>query len=554
MARMDAKIELSSAERNFIIFGFAIMEEVPKILQILLSIKIKASDLKQVIQRTPMLIRPRGDQLRLLASKEEDPDYKTFDISLLYLLLRNLCPDYKPTAGWGKMPRLEDNSIGDDIERLRVLRNDAFAHVASTKMTDATFLKQWGNLNQICERMEDNINRLGHDLQYTNELQKIYKKKVSREESPSFLSKLTKLHIFGRSSITQGEDTAISIFYDCDDQTLDNIGSLFWKRERNGVLHSIDLSNYKYEGSQRNKLVIRKTSKEDEGIYQVEVKMKNENISFQSNEIQLTITAGKIQPNWAKSFFLGQGGFGKVYVCEDGITAVKITKIEGNPAEKNKLISNMQNEIDVLKKLEHRRIVKYLACQHDCEEISIFMEYLQQGSLKREIDDNKLLQESTARDYTKQILEGLEFLHEQKITHRDIKASNILRGEDGLKLADFGVSKIMEDISSGKLLSQVGTPKWQSPEIIKNKGHGRRTDIWSLGCTIVEMLTGNPPWDEYNTFQAILKIGSGEEPEYILPEGITESCKKVLSLCFKQNPNDRPYAWDLLKNEWLTLS
>lgn len=99
--------------------------------------------------------------------------------------------------------------------------------------------------------------------------------------------------------------------------------------------------------------------------------------------------------------------------------------------------------------------------------------------------------------YTKQILEGLEYLHVNNVIHRDIKAANILLDSKGaIKLADFGSSKkIYGSINTSRSLC--GTPYYMAPEVIRQSGHNRYADIWSLGCTVYELIAGRPPWSEH---------------------------------------------------------
>ena len=101
--------------------------------------------------------------------------------------------------------------------------------------------------------------------------------------------------------------------------------------------------------------------------------------------------------------------------------------------------------------------------------------------------------------YTYQILQGLEYLHALGIVHRDIKSTNILVDEQGVcKISDFGSAKttLEDNMESMKYMTVCGTPYWMAPEVIKQEGHNRKADIWSLGCTVFEMATGRPPWSK----------------------------------------------------------
>ena len=108
------------------------------------------------------------------------------------------------------------------------------------------------------------------------------------------------------------------------------------------------------------------------------------------------------------------------------------------------------------------------------------------------------------RKYTEQLLLGLEYLHQNNIVHRDIKCANILVDNGGtVKLTDFGASKRLQtnSIYEGYELSKSlkGSPYWMAPEVASQKGHSYPADIWSLGCMIIEMITGQPPWSEFSS-------------------------------------------------------
>ena len=141
------------------------------------------------------------------------------------------------------------------------------------------------------------------------------------------------------------------------------------------------------------------------------------------------------------------------------------------------------------------------------------------------------LPEHTIASYTRQILRGLRYLHRNNIIHRDIKGANILVGTEGrVKLADFGCSRRFGEHSRIKTMQ--GTPCWMAPEVIKQLGCGRAADIWSLGCTVVEMASSKPPWSECtNVCAALYKISSTDElPE--IPPSLSDTAVSFVTLCF----------------------
>ncbi|KAJ7384472.1 Mitogen-activated protein kinase kinase kinase 2 [Desmophyllum pertusum] len=146
------------------------------------------------------------------------------------------------------------------------------------------------------------------------------------------------------------------------------------------------------------------------------------------------------------------------------------------------------------------------------------------------------------------MLEGVYFLHSNNIIHRDIKGSNVLLdGDWNVKLADFGVSKIMQKIGSKtNLVSHCGTPYWMAPEIFRGEGYGRKADIWSVGCTVVEMLTGSSPLGHLEPAAAIFQIGS-KPTEPKLPESVSQDAKEFIQAALAWKPDDRPWSDKLQK-------
>ena len=167
----------------------------------------------------------------------------------------------------------------------------------------------------------------------------------------------------------------------------------------------------------------------------------------------------------------------------------------------------------------------------------------------------------TARRYTKQICYAISFLHERGIIHRDIKGDNILLTGDGIvKLADFGCSKNLLEIQAKThgvaAKSMVGTPYWMAPEVITNQdqGYSFRADIWSIGCTVVEMITGKPPWPEFSSmWGAVFHIANSVGPPEGIPQDISLELKAFLDGCFQRDVELRYSADQLIQDtSWMS--
>jgi serine/threonine protein kinase len=174
------------------------------------------------------------------------------------------------------------------------------------------------------------------------------------------------------------------------------------------------------------------------------------------------------------------------------------------------------------------------------------MEYCENGSLANILKRFGIFPEKLIKKYTNQVLHGLEYLHEQGVIHRDVKCANILTTKDGLiKLSDFGTSTKLADIRDSQV---VGSPYWMSPEIIELAGAHTSSDIWSVGCTVIELLTLNPPYYHLAPMSALFRIVRDDSPP--IPQDISPLLHDFLVRCFQKNPLLRMSAENLLRHAW----
>ncbi|XP_041022306.1 mitogen-activated protein kinase kinase kinase 2-like isoform X2 [Juglans microcarpa x Juglans regia] len=260
---------------------------------------------------------------------------------------------------------------------------------------------------------------------------------------------------------------------------------------------------------------------------------------------------------WRKGELIGYGAFGHVYMgmnLDSGeLLAVKQVLIAAKSASKDKAqahIRELEEEVKLLKNLSHPNIVRYLGTVREEETLNILLEFVPGGSISSLLGKFGSFPEAVIRTYTKQLLLGLEYLHKNGIMHRDIKGANILVDNKGcIKLADFGASK-QATVSGAK--SMKGTPYWMAPEVILQTGHSFSADIWSVGCTVIEMATGKPPWSQqYQEVAALFYIGKTKSHPPI-PEHLSVEAKDFLLKCLQQEPNLRPSASELLQHPFVT--
>ncbi|KAK7284349.1 hypothetical protein RJT34_19094 [Clitoria ternatea] len=265
---------------------------------------------------------------------------------------------------------------------------------------------------------------------------------------------------------------------------------------------------------------------------------------------------------WRKGELIGCGAFGQVYVgmnLDSGeLLAVKQVLIAASSASKEKLqahIKELEEEVKLLKDLSHPNIVRYLGTVREGDTLNIFLEFVPGGSISSLLGKFGAFPEAVIRTYTKQLLLGLEYLHTNGIMHRDIKGANILVDNKGcIKLADFGASKqVVELATISGAKSMKGTPYWMAPEVILQTGHSFSADIWSVGCTVIEMATGKPPWSQQyqQEVAALFHIGTTKSHPPI-PDHLSVAAKDFLLKCLQKEPILRSSASELLQHPFVT--
>lgn len=244
---------------------------------------------------------------------------------------------------------------------------------------------------------------------------------------------------------------------------------------------------------------------------------------------------------------VGRGAYADVYRGVN-IKTNQVVAIKQISLDKEYDLLVLMGEIDLLKILKHENIVKYHGFVKNLTSLNVILEYCGRGSLRQLYKKaGHGFHELEIISYVKPILQGLHYLHEQGVVHRDVKAANVLLTDAGeVKLADFGVATKVATLHN----SVVGTPNWMAPEtVLGGEGICTASDIWSLGATIIELFTMSPPYHDLNPMATLHAIGTDDHPP--LPSGLSPVAKDFLLECFQKQASIRISAKLLLKHKWM---
>jgi serine/threonine protein kinase len=233
---------------------------------------------------------------------------------------------------------------------------------------------------------------------------------------------------------------------------------------------------------------------------------------------------------------LGSGGFGSVYLARDTWLEIKVAiKV---PHKQSAELYKLLKEPRLQAALNHPNIVRMIAAEKENRIFFMVMEYVKGKTLEKILEKDRVLVWETAVDYIKQIAQGIDHAHKNKIIHRDLRPSNIMVSEEGTaKITDFGTSAWLNNIPYAS--TRIGSPPYMAPEQFLGKA-SYQSDIYSLGCIFYEMIVGRPPIFDPDPFKILEKAQQGKiTPPRLRNSKIPREIDEIIMRCLASKVEDR---------------
>lgn len=216
---------------------------------------------------------------------------------------------------------------------------------------------------------------------------------------------------------------------------------------------------------------------------------------------------------------------------------------------KNNQTEKMTQEINIHRSLNHENVVRFLSFFEDAHNVYIVLELCKQRSMMELHKRRPRVTEYECRFYVNQILEGIRYLHDSQIIHRDLKLGNLLLNDKlNVKIGDFGLATRVDFVGERKK-TVCGTPNYIAPEILNRKGHSYEVDIWSIGCVMFTLMVGQPPFETKSLKDTYARI---RNCEYKLPQYLPKYSADLIMAMLQSNPAKRPSVHHCIKHDFFT--
>ncbi|XP_023323849.1 serine/threonine-protein kinase PLK1 isoform X1 [Eurytemora carolleeae] len=271
-----------------------------------------------------------------------------------------------------------------------------------------------------------------------------------------------------------------------------------------------------------------------------------------AKEIPDVITDPSTKRTYERGKFLGKGGFAKCYELKDKATGEIVA---GKIVPKSMLTKahqkeKMAQEIRLHKIVRHSYIVKLFSYFEDSNFVYVILELCRKKSLMELHKRRQAITEPETRYFMRQMLLGCQYLHENKIIHRDLKLGNVFLNDDlEIKIGDFGLATKV-DFEGERKKTLCGTPNYIAPEVLSKKGHSYEVDVWSLGCILYTLLVGKPPFETQSLKDTYNRI---KRNEYHIPSKIGPLARNLIAKLLQNDPMKRPSVTEILKDDFMTM-
>jgi len=243
---------------------------------------------------------------------------------------------------------------------------------------------------------------------------------------------------------------------------------------------------------------------------------------------------------------IGRGSFSRVFLgkIQSEVIAIKVISL----SEIGNLQHRLKYEIEVMKTLQHENVVNMREVIYQDDQVFLILDYCQNGDLHKFLN-GRPLKEKYARFYLNQMADGLKYLYDRQIIHRDLKPQNLLLNDEYvLKITDFGFAKYFD--KGGMSETICGTPLYMAPEIMKFKKYSIKSDLWSVGVILYEMVVGRTPYKARNHMELLHKINT--QPVIVpFTLEISEGGKNLINKLLQKNPKDRINWNQFFNHPWL---